>query len=346
MLDITRYWQALCERDARYDEQFVFAVSSTGVYCRPSCPARRPLRTNVHFYASAQDAEHAGYRPCKRCAPHGQSPAQQMDQLVTATCRILLDEDPAPALAQLSARIGISASHLVRAFKSRTGLTPKAWLNAQRQSRFEATLAHADSVLDAALSAGFATTRAIYQHPSALSPGQRRQQGRGETLSYAIGQADLGYVLMATSAKGICAVWLGDSADALEQELHARFAQAILQAAPAQLGNWLQAVIDQIKEPQRAFQLPLDIRGTVFQQHVWRALQDIPVGQTRNYSQLAEQLASHPRAIARACASNSLALLVPCHRVINSAGGLSGYRWGVERKQALLQRERDAAQTR
>ncbi|OEO23404.1 AraC family transcriptional regulator [Pseudomonas sp. J237] len=339
MPDLSRYWQAVCERDASYDGQFVFAVSSTGVYCRPSCPARRPKASNVSFHGSCEAAERAGFRPCKRCSPHGQSPAQQMDQLVTAACRLLLESSPAPTLVQLSERIGVSASHLVRAFKLRTGLTPKAWLAAQRKARFETEITTAGSVIDAALSAGYSGTRAIYQQPQALSPSQRRQQGRGETLRYTFGQSPLGQVLLVASDKGVCALWLGDSTEALETELHARFAQASLQPDPAGLGIWLQAVLKQIVEPQRAVQLPLDIRGTAFQQQVWRALQSIPCGQTRNYQQLALKLDSHPRAIARACASNSLALLIPCHRVINAAGGLSGYRWGIERKQALLDRE-------
>lgn len=340
MLDADLCWQAVCDRNALQDGRFVFAVRSTGIYCRPSCPARRPQRENVSFHVTPAAAEQAGFRPCRRCWPQGQSPAEQLDQLVAAACQLLATTEQRMTLAQLAARIGLSASHLARAFKTRTGLTPKAWAAAQRQARLEQRLAAADSVLDAALSAGYSGTRALYQGASALSPGQRRKQGAGERLRYSIAPCPLGHLLLASSAKGICALLFGDDPAALLSELQQRFAAAELHADEAGLGDWLRQVIDQLEEPQRAAQLPLDIRGTAFQQQVWRALQQIPTGQTRSYAELATQLGSHPRAVARACASNPLGLLVPCHRVIASNGGLSGYRWGLERKSELLQRER------
>lgn len=341
MLDPDSCWQAVCNRDAQYDGQFVFAVHSTGIYCRPSCPARRPLRRNVSFQRSPAEAEQAGFRPCRRCSPQGLSPAEQLDQLVSAACRLLDNGDKPPTLAQLAARIGLSASHLARAFKARTGLTPRAWSEAQRRARLEQQLPAADSVLDAALSAGYSGTRALYQGAAALSPAQRRKQGAGERLRYSISPCPLGHLLLASSAKGICALLFGDDPAALLTELQQRFAAAELQADDAGLGDSLRQVLAQISEPQRAAQLPLDIRGTAFQQQVWRALQQIPVGQTRNYAELAAQLGSHPRAVARACASNPLGLLVPCHRVIASNGSLSGYRWGLARKAALLDAERE-----
>lgn len=339
MLDPDSCWQAVCNRDGQYDGQFVFAVHSTGIYCRPSCPARRPLRRNVSFQRSPAEAEQAGFRPCRRCSPQGLSPAEQLDQLVSAACRLLDSSDKPLTLAQLAARIGLSASHLARAFKARTGLTPRAWSEAQRRARLEQQLPAADSVLDAALSVGYSGTRALYQGASALSPAQRRKQGAGELLRYSIAPCPLGHLLLASSAKGICALLFGDDPAALRTELQQRFAAAELQADDAGLGDSLRQVLAQISEPQRAAQLPLDIRGTAFQQQVWRALQQIPVGQTRNYAELAAQLGSHPRAVARACASNPLGLLVPCHRVIASNGSLSGYRWGLARKAALLKQE-------
>ena len=341
MLDPDSCWQAICNRDGQYDGQFVFAVHSTGIYCRPSCPARRPLRRNVSFQRSPAEAEQAGFRPCRRCSPQGLSPAEQLDQLVSAACRLLDSSDKPLTLAQLAARIGLSASHLARAFKARTGLTPRAWSEAQRRARLEQQLPAADSVLDAALSAGYSGTRALYQQAAALTPAQRRKQGAGERLRYSIAPCPLGHLLLASSAKGICALLFGDDPAALRTELQQRFAAAELQADDAGLGDSLRQVLAQISEPQRAAQLPLDIRGTAFQQQVWRALQQIPVGQTRNYAELAAQLGSHPRAVARACASNPLGLLVPCHRVIASNGNLSGYRWGLERKAALLEAERE-----
>lgn len=339
MLDPDSCWQAVCSRDSQYDGQFVFAVHSTGIYCRPSCPARRPLRRNVSFQRTPAEAEQAGFRPCRRCSPQGLSPAEQLDQLVSAACRLLDSSDKPLTLAQLAARIGLSASHLARAFKARTGLTPRAWSEAQRRARLEQQLPAADSVLDAALSAGYSGTRALYQGASALSPAQRRKQGAGELLHYSIAPCPLGHLLLASSAKGICALLFGDDPAALLSELQQRFAAAELQVDNPGLGDSLRQVLAQISEPQRAAQLPLDIRGTAFQQQVWRTLQQIPVGQTRNYAELAAQLGSHPRAVARACASNPLGLLVPCHRVIASNGNLSGYRWGLARKAALLRQE-------
>lgn len=339
MLNHDHCWQALCERDAHFDGQFVFAVRSTGIYCRPSCPARRPRRDNVSFHADAASAEAAGFRPCKRCSPHGQSPAEQLDALVVAACRLLQNSEPAPTLEQLAARVGLSASHLARAFKARTGMTPRAWLAAQRRQRLEASLPQAGSVLQAALEAGYSGTRALYEEPAALSPAQRRQQGAGEVLRYAISDCPLGLLLLATSDKGVCALLFGDDESELEAELQQRFAAAELQRDQRGLRDWLREVLQQVQEPQRAARLPLDLRGSAFQQRVWQALREIPPGQTRRYGELAEQLGSHARAVARACASNPLGLLVPCHRVVGARGALTGYRWGVPRKQALLDQE-------
>jgi len=339
MLDFDHCWQALCDRDPGYDDRFVFAVRSTRIFCRPSCPARRPRRDGVSFFSTAADAEAAGYRACKRCSPQGQSPAEQLDALVVAACR-LLDERAEPVtLDQLAARIGLSASHLARAFKSRTGLTPRAWAAGRRRERLETRLPAADSVLDAALEAGYGSTRGVYQSSTALSPAQRRRKGAGETLRYAMASCPLGLLLIAASDKGLCALLFGDDEAALEQELRSRFAAATLQRDQAGLGSWLQAIIGQLEEPQRAAQLPLDLRGTAFQQRVWQALQQIPAGETRRYGELAASLGSHARAVARACASNPVGLLVPCHRVVGSQNALTGYRWGLARKAALLERE-------
>lgn len=339
MLDIDHCWQAVCDRNAAQDGQFVFAVRSTSIYCRPSCPARRPKRENVDFYANASSAEAAGFRPCKRCSPQGTSPAEQVDALVIATCRLLQEHDGALTLEQLATRIGLSASHLARAFKARTGLTPKAWANAQRRQRLDARLPQADSVLEAALEAGFSGTRALYEQPTALSPAQRRRQGAGEQLRYAIAPCELGQLLLAASDKGACALLFGDDEQSLEQELHQRFSAATLQRDQQSLQPWLQQVLAQVAEPDRAAHLPLDLRGSAFQQRVWQALREIPLGQTRRYGELAVQIDSHARAVARACASNPLGLLIPCHRVVGANGNLSGYRWGITRKAALLAAE-------
>ncbi|SDG53810.1 AraC family transcriptional regulator, regulatory protein of adaptative response / methylated-DNA-[protein]-cysteine methyltransferase [Pseudomonas benzenivorans] len=342
MLDPDRCWQAVCTRDAAYDGQFVTAVRSTGIYCRPSCPARRPRRDNIEFHPDPDSAEAAGFRACRRCSPKGASPAEQLDALVATACRLLEQTPSPPTLAQLAARIGLSPSHLARAFKARTGLTPKAWVDAHRRAQLEAGLPHAGSVLEAALAAGYSGTRALYERGDTLSPAQRRRQGAGETLRYAIAACPLGQLLLASSAQGVCALLFGDAPTELEHELRQRFAAAHLERDDAGLGDWLQQVLGQIEEPQRAAQLPLDLRGTAFQQQVWRALRQIPAGQTRRYGELAASLGSHPRAVARACASNPLGLLVPCHRVIGADGSLSGYRWGLARKAALLEGEANA----
>ncbi|MBD9417356.1 bifunctional DNA-binding transcriptional regulator/O6-methylguanine-DNA methyltransferase Ada [Pseudomonas sp. PDM16] len=339
MFDQDQCWQAVCDRDAEQDGQFVFAVRSTGIYCRPSCPARRPRRDNVSFHVDPVSAEAAGYRPCKRCSPQGKSTAEQLDELVVAACRMLENSERAPTLDQLAARIGLSASHLARAFKVRTGMTPKAWFEAHRRQRLDSALPRSDSVLQAALDAGYSGTRALYEQPAALSPAQRRQKGAGEVLRYAITLCPLGLLLLAASDRGACAVLFGDDEYELETELQQRFAAAELRRDQRGLRDWLREVVVQIEEPARAAHLPLDMRGTAFQQQVWQALREIPPGQTRRYGELAEHLGSHARAVARACASNPLGLLVPCHRVIGASGALTGYRWGVPRKQALLQKE-------
>lgn len=343
MLDPERCWQALCERDARYDGRFVFAVRSTGIFCRPSCPARRPLRANVQFHADPASAAAAGFRPCQRCSPQGASPAEQLDALVSAACELLDNPEQRLTLAELAARIGLSASHLSRAFKARTGLTPHAWVNARRQQRLHAALPEATSVLAAALQAGYPDGRALYRQAGPRLA--RPRPASAERLRYAISPCPLGYLLLAASANGVCALLFGDQQGALEAELCQRFASAQLQRDDQGLGDWLNAVLTQLHEPARAAHLPLDLRGTAFQQRVWQALQAIPRGQTRRYGDLAAQLASHPRAIARACASNPLGLLVPCHRVVAATGELSGYRWGVARKAALLAAEAQSSAT-
>lgn len=339
MLDTERCWQALCERDASFDGRFVFAVRSTGIFCRPSCPARRPRRESVTFHANAEAARAAGFRPCLRCSPQGQSPAELLDELVATACRLLEEGPQPPTLEQLAARIGLSSSHLARAFKARTGLTPHAWASERRRARFDERLPDADSVLDAALEAGYSGTRGVYQTPAALSPAQRRSRGAGETLRYAISPCPLGLLLIAGSHKGVCALLFGDDEDSLVAELTSRFAAATLQRDQPGLGDWLAAVVAQLQEPARAGRLPLDLRGTAFQLRVWQALQLIPPGETRRYAELAQSLGSHARAVARACASNPVGLLVPCHRVVGANQALTGYRWGLERKAALLAAE-------
>src|SRR3990167_6366687 len=263
-------------------------ISSSSPCAPPASIAGRAVRRGGH------GATTSAFMPPRR-APKRRGFARAR----AAACRLLVEPDKTPSLAQLAARIGLSPSHLARAFKARTGLTPKAWANAQRRAHLEAGLAQADSVLDAALAAGYSDTRALYQQRDGLSPAQRRRQAAGETLRYAIAACPLGQLLLASSARGVCALLFGDSPEELESELRQRFAAARLQRDDAGLGDWLRQVIGQIEEPQRATQLPLDLHGTVFQHQVWRALQQIPAGQTRRYGELAASIGSHPRAVAR-----------------------------------------------
>lgn len=341
MLDFDHCWQALSDRDPSFDGRFVFAVHSTRIFCRPSCPARRPRRDGVSFFQHANEAQAAGFRACQRCSPHGKSVAEQLDELVIAACRLLDERDEPMTLEQLAGRIGLSPSHLARAFKIRTGMTPRAWAAARRRERLETQLPAADSVLGAALDAGYGSTRGAYGNTVALSPAQRRRKAAGEALRYAISPCPLGLLLITASNKGICALLFGDDEQPLLDELRSRFSAAELTPDQTGLGEWLEAIVAQLKEPSRAAQLPLDLRGTAFQQQVWQALQQIPPGETRRYGELASNLGSHARAVARACASNPVGLLVPCHRVVGVNQALTGYRWGVERKAALLESERD-----
>jgi AraC family transcriptional regulator of adaptative response/methylated-DNA-[protein]-cysteine methyltransferase len=345
MLDIDLCWSAVCARDATHDDRFVFAVKTTGIYCRPSCPARRPPKERVAFYTSPHEAEKAGYRACKRCLPNRESPDKQQDALIQAACTLLDQAEQPLPLEQLAARIGLSPSHLARLFKQRTGLTPRAWAEARRQQRLQANLPKSDTVLEAALASGYGSSRAVYEHPHALALAQRRRKGAGEHIRYGIAACTLGQVLVGKTSRGLCAVLFGDELPALEQELTERFAAAHCERDDAALADELVHVHAQLDEPTHLSALPLDMQGSAFQQRVWHALMKIPPGETRRYGELAVELDSHPRAIARACASNPLGLLVPCHRVVGATGALTGYRWGIARKEALLKREAEVIET-
>lgn len=342
MLDTARCWQAVRDRDEGFDGRFVFAVRSTRIYCRPSCPARRPLESNVSFFSSGSEAKAAGYRACQRCSPDGPSLSQQMDRLIEAACQ-LLDSPERVTLDQLSARIGVSPSHLARAFKARTGLTPRAWAAHRRALRLQAALPASPSVLDASLESGYTSTRELYEKPTGMRPSARLRRGHGETLHYTVAPCALGYLLMAVSERGVCAVLFDDAPAALVNDLQTRFAAATVIRDDDRLQTWLNTLLAQLDEPARAAALPLDLRGSAFQLRVWDALQSIPTGETRSYGSLAADLTSHPRAVARACASNSIGLLVPCHRVVAANGQPGGYRWGLLRKAALLTSERRTA---
>ncbi|WP_399696495.1 bifunctional DNA-binding transcriptional regulator/O6-methylguanine-DNA methyltransferase Ada [Xenophilus sp.] len=338
-------WAAVASRDAEADGRFFYSVRTTGVYCRPSCGARMPRPENVAFHDTAADAERAGFRPCRRCRPDALAPAQQQAELVARLCREIEAAEQPPTLAMLAERAGLSPWHLQRTFKAVTGLTPRAWAAAQRGRRVRAALERGEGrVTDAIYDAGYGAPSRFYEVADDLlgmTPGAWRAGGEGADIRFAIGQCSLGAILVARSGRGVCAIALGDDPDVLAAGLQARFPRARLIGGDADFERLVAQVVGLVESPGLGTELPLDVRGTAFQQRVWQALRAIPPGRTASYAEIAERIGSPSatRAVAQACAANPLAVAIPCHRVVRRDGGLSGYRWGVERKQALLDRE-------
>ncbi len=331
-------WQAVLTRDASADGQFVYAVRTTGVYCPPSAGSRLPRRENVEFFDSARAAEAAGYRPSKRAAGAARS------HWVELACRTIERAATAPTLAQLASASGLSPYHFHRMFKAETGLTPKAYASAQQARRLRDGLGGAASVTDAVYDAGFNASSRFYARSAGLlgmAARDYRQGGRNATIRFAVAQCSLGAILVAQSRQGLCAVTLGEDPEALVQDLQDRFPQAVFEGGDADFEQLVARVIGVVEAPGLGLDLPLDVRGTAFQERVWQALRTIPVGQTASYAEIAARIGAPRavRAVARACAANPLAVLIPCHRVVRQDGGLSGYRWGVERKRELLARE-------
>ncbi len=348
MLNAEECWAALASRDGSADGAFVYAVRTTGVYCRPGCASRPPRRENVAFYATPAVAEEAGFRPCKRCRPNEGSAGERRVAAIGRACALIRARDTLPSLTELADAAGISRFHFHRVFKEITGTTPREWGTAHRLGRFAERLDSGESVAEAVYGAGFgASSRAYEAAPNGLgmTPGARRHGGRGETIRFTTVETGLGWALVAATERGICMTALGDERPALEAELRRRFPAALIWPADAKLTAWAEQIVGFITRPDAQPDLPLDIRGTAFQALVWRALQKIPPGRTASYGEIAAALGrpSAVRAVAQACANNKLALLVPCHRVVRSDGDLAGYRWGVERKRALIAREREAA---
>jgi AraC family transcriptional regulator of adaptative response/methylated-DNA-[protein]-cysteine methyltransferase len=337
-------WRALAERDRSAGDAFVYAVRTTGIYCRPGCASRRPKRANVEFFDSCEAAERAGYRPCRRCRPADVSPRAQRTGLVARACRRLEAAESAPLLADLAAEAGLSRWHFQRLFKSETGVTPRQYFADSRARRFREALRADRSVTDAIFDAGFGSSSHAYEHARdelAMTPSTYRDGGAGEHIRCGVAQCALGRVAVAATDRGICAIELaGDAAEARERVASA-FPNADIEAAGPDFDDWLQRVVAFIESPERGLDLPLDIRGTAFRRRVWQALRQIPAGETVTYAQLAARIGrpKAARAVAAACAANRLAVAVPCHRVIRGDGGLGGYRWGIERKQRLLDRE-------
>lgn len=338
-------WQAVLRRDPEMDDQFVYAVKTTGVCCRPSCPSRAAKRQNVVFFESVDLAVAAGYRPCKRCKPDAPSLQQTRKALVLQACQTIEQSASSSTLAVLAQQAGMSRYHFHRIFKAITGVTPKAFHQAIQGRRVIASLQTSSSVTAAIYDAGFNSSGRFYEGAHTLlgmSPSRFRQGGAGEHIRYTIVPCTLGWVLVAATQKGVCAIEFGDAVQPLTERIHARFDQAEFADADAEFEHWVAQVIRYLDQPQGVLALPLDIRGTVFQQRVWQVMREIPAGQTASYSEIAARLGQPKafRAVAHACACNVVAVAIPCHRVIRANGDLSEYRWGVERKATLLKRER------
>ncbi len=341
--DDERY-AAVQRRDRSQDGAFFYGVRTTGVYCRPSCAARPARRENVSFHPTCGAAERAGFRACKRCRPNEASQAERQAETVRRACRLLDAAEEAPALAGIARRVGVSPFHFHRMFKQVTGVTPKAYAAARRAARLQDGLITAASVTHAIYEAGFNAPSRFYEGASGrlgMTPGAYRKGGTGAAIRFAVGQCSLGAILVAATETGICAIAFGDDPDALVRGLQDRFPKADLLGGEPAFEATVARVVGLVEAPGQAFDLPLDIRGTAFQQRVWQALRALPAGATASYRDIAAAVGAPAavRAVARACAANTLAVAIPCHRVVRSDGALSGYRWGIDRKAALLQRE-------
>ena len=337
-------WAAVVNRDRTADDAFFYSVATTGVYCRPGCPSRRPRREHVCFHASSEDAERAGFRPCRRCRPNEPSLAERHAEAVAAACRLIDAAEEVPALDALAEAAGMSRFHFHRVFKAATGCTPRAYAVARRANRMREALRKGATVTDAIYDAGFGSNGRFYAaSPDILgmAPARFRRGGAGEIIRFAVGACSLGAVLVAATGRGVCAIALGEEPDALVHDLEDRFPRAELVGGDPEFEALVARVVGFVEAPALGLDLPLDIRGTTFQQRVWRALREIPAGATESYGAIAGRIGSPTavRAVAGACAANPLAVAIPCHRVVRNDGGLSGYRWGVERKRALLDRE-------
>jgi AraC family transcriptional regulator, regulatory protein of adaptative response / methylated-DNA-[protein]-cysteine methyltransferase len=337
-------WAAVVARDPKADGTFYYSVGTTGVYCRPSCAARLARSGNVRFHTTCRDAEKAGFRPCKRCKPNEASLTEQHAAMITAVCRLIEGSEETPSLAKLSNHAGLSLHHFHRVFKAITGVTPKEYAAWHRADRVRSSLGQSDTVTEAIYDAGYNSSGRFYETSNevlGMTPSNYRSGGASTEIRFAVGECSLGSILVAASVRGICTILLGDDPDALVRALQDQFPQASLIGADASFEQLVSRVVGFVEAPAIGLALPLDVRGTAFQQRVWQALRKIPAGSTASYSDIAKRIGSprSVRAVAQACGANVLAVAIPCHRVVRNDGALSGYRWGVERKRTLLERE-------
>ena len=337
-------WASVVARDPKGNATFVYSVKTTGVYCRPSCAARLARPEHVRFHATCQEAEKAGFRACRRCKPDQPTFGKQQATMIAKACRFIEEADETPTLEQLARHARISPYHSHRAFKRVTGVTPRAYALAHRAKRVRHALSRAGTVTDAIYGAGYNSSGRFYETSNevlGMTPSSFRAGGARMDVRFAVGECSLGSILVAQSERGICAILLGDDPDALARELQDQFPRATLIGGDADFERVVAKIVGFVDAPTLGLDLPLDVRGTAFQQRVWQALRKIPAGRRMSYSELAERIGAPAsvRAVARACGANTLAVAIPCHRVVRQDGTLSGYRWGVERKRALLERE-------
>jgi AraC family transcriptional regulator of adaptative response/methylated-DNA-[protein]-cysteine methyltransferase len=339
-------WQAVQQREMGKLTPFVYGVITTGVYCRPTCPSKIPRRENVRFFDTAQQAQEAGFRPCKRCQPDDE--VDRLLQIVKRACEMIAQSPAEVSLKELAKQAGFSPSYFQRLFKRTVGVTPKQYALQWQHQRLREGLQTQSSVTQAAMQAGSGGLRRLYgaeRHRLGMRPRQYQQGGSGARIRYAMARCDLGWVAMAATEQGVCAVEFGDSTTELEGRLREVFPQAEELSSDPQLRAWLEELIQSIEVPTVSPQIPLDIRGSAFQVRVWQAIQRIPPGGTATYAEIAQQIGKPgaARAVGQACAKNPAAVVIPCHRVVAADGGLGGYRWGRERKKKLLEREAEGA---
>ncbi|MFX1355017.1 MAG: bifunctional DNA-binding transcriptional regulator/O6-methylguanine-DNA methyltransferase Ada [Promethearchaeota archaeon] len=337
-------WDALVQRDPQADGAFLYGVRTTGVYCRPACSSRLPNRDNVRFFDSFEEAERAGYRPCRRCTPNAPARQEPQREAVLRACQIIDEAEEPPTLADLARAVGLSPSYLHRVFKRIVGVTPKQYAMEKRLERVRDTLEKSSTVTDAIYEAGFASSSRFYERAAdtlGMKPSAYQNGGQGARIRYGIGHSSLGWVLVAATDVGICTIELGDTPEALVESLRARFSEAERVDGDAGFAARMAQVLSFLDAPQEGLDLPLDIRGTAFQRRVWLALREIAPGSTASYGEVAARIGQPKaaRAVAQACASNPIAVAIPCHRVVRADGRLGGYRWGKERKRLLLERE-------
>jgi AraC family transcriptional regulator, regulatory protein of adaptative response / methylated-DNA-[protein]-cysteine methyltransferase len=342
-------WNAVLRRDATYDGQFVYGVRSTGIFCRPTCPSKRPEPKQVAFFSLPQAAQRAGFRPCRRCAPLEKT-GNPHTAVVREVCRLIEEQgEETPTLQTLAVQVGLSPHYLQRVFKRTTGITPRQYADARRLDQFKTALKSGDSVTTALYDAGYGSSSRLYEQTPrqlGMTPTTYQRGGLGMRIAYTIVDSQLGRVLVAATDKGICAVYLGDSDDFLVASLKQEFSRAELTNEGSKLTEWVSAIVSHLAGNQPQLDLPLDVKATTFQRRVWEQLQAIPYGSTRSYGEIARVLGqpSATRAVARACATNPASVVIPCHRVVREDGQLAGYRWGLKRKRALLDQEQALSQ--